>query len=66
MKSDSYPFYIHVSVTSHIALLLSSSVWMKSDPYSFCVWMISDPHPPAKQAMDVKELVMSSNWLEGS
>jgi len=39
---------------------------MKSDPYPFCLWMTSDPHPPAKPAMDVKELVMSGNWLEGS
>jgi hypothetical protein len=66
MKSDPCPFYIHVSVILHIILLLSCSVWMKSDPSPFCLWMTSDPHPPARQAMDVKELVMSSNGLEGS
>jgi hypothetical protein len=35
----------------------------KFDTYPFCGGMKFDLHPLAKHIMDVKDLVMSGNWL---
>jgi hypothetical protein len=42
----------------HIKLCCISNMCCeeKSDPYPFHLWVINDPHPHAKQVMDVKDV----------
>jgi hypothetical protein len=38
----------------------------KFDTYPFCGGMKFDLHPLAQHIMDVKDLVMSGNWLQAT